>query len=157
MLHKKQSKFNVGDVVRYDEIVPKAGVKGIILTVDYEGIKKRTDDPYEYLFMWFDKRLTLGDVVRSQVEDWEEDDGIEDTGNWIVVYADDLEICEGMEIKTRCNNCAYEDLCSLLRETVLCENSEFGLLRGEGKLDIDLCKRRGCKHLYTCSSYRWLK
>lgn len=154
---KKKSKFSVGDVVRYDEIVPLGGVKGIIVTVDNEGIGRGTDDPYEYIFMWFDRKLTLDDVIRPQVEDWEEHDGSEDTGNFIVAYADTLKICEGIEVKAHCNNCAYEDSCSLLRETVLCENSEFGLLRGEGKLDIDFCEQRKCKHKYTCLLNRWLK
>jgi hypothetical protein len=142
MPRKKKSKFNVGDVVVYSQILSdledeeeenwwyNPGGIGIITSVwddkDEDAELFRDDyEPFGYNIYWFDKGISSN-------------------------FAHEIRLCNGIKNKERCSQCEVKDSCSHLQEIVLCDISEFR----KRKLDIDACKARKCKHLFYCGARR---
>jgi len=145
MEQTKKPQFQIGDVVDYDDsfVVSadsdlsdeewfKPGCTGIIFDL-WEEPDPNREDPYAFGIKWFG-----------------EDEGISQH------FTHEIALCEGMKNKELCSKCEYSDLCPYLPEIVRCDISEFGQLRGEGKVDYDICKQRKCIRLGICLTNRWL-
>jgi len=134
MPRTKEPKFKVGDVLerrnKFNYNVP-AGSKGIVVYPvffqDYENIEDIPEEDRDFpTVYWYD-------LVRREH-----------------IHPDEVKRCEGLRNKKKCGVCKDNELCSKLREVALCDISEFR----RGKININVCKARKCKHVFFCGTRR---
>ena len=126
MLSRQQQEFKVGDIIQSKNDIVAPEGSKGIVISEYI-----EDSPPDYDVYWYNSGV--GSVFRE-----------------------DLKFCKGMEEKSLCSQCEYNDLCLHLDEIARCDISEFGEWRTEGKLDYYVCQQRKCRHLDVCRSENWL-
>ena len=126
MLYEQPQEFKVGDIVESKNNIVAPEGSKGIVILEYI-----EDSPPDYDVYWHDSGVGS-------------------------VFVEDLKRCKGMDEKSLCMQCEYNDLCRRLDEISRCDISEFGEWRTEGKQDYDVCQNRKCKHLDVCMSEKWL-